>query len=158
MLIVEIFVAVFAVKRTLYFGNRASRCVAVTVLVACTAILTCLIGMRVNVYLGTASVGLCRRTLEKKLVLKAEMMAVLQPEGGGVVLCQLEPAEVEVQPLLLVLPWWEEVGQLSSMWLHRRKEKIAILNQPWWVLAVVKLCSVTFWVPKQHDRMGKKQY
>lgn len=98
--------AVFAVKRTLCFGNRASRCVAVTVLVACTAILTCLIGMRINVYLGTASVGLCRRTLEKKLVLKAEMMAVLQPEGGrGLFFVSWNQLRWrQVQPLLLVLP------------------------------------------------------
>lgn len=33
--------------------------------------------------------------LEKKLVLKAAMMAVLQSEGKGVVLCQLEAADVE---------------------------------------------------------------
>lgn len=48
--------------------------------------------MKVKVCLGTGFVRLCR-SLEA--VLKAEIMAVLQPEGRRVVLCQMEAAEVE---------------------------------------------------------------
>lgn len=61
--------------------------VAVAVLVAYTVTLARLIGMKVKVCLGTGFVGLCRRTLEKKLVLEAEMVAVLQPEGKGQLFC-----------------------------------------------------------------------
>lgn len=64
-----------------------SHCVAVAVLVAYRVTLAHPIAIKVKVCLGTGFVGLCRRTLERKLVLKAEMMAVLQPEGRGHLFC-----------------------------------------------------------------------
>lgn len=94
-------------------------------------VLALLIGRNVKNCLRTGFVGLCRKTLEKKLVLKAEVMAVLQPEGRGVVLCQLEAVEVETgaAPADCFVLMGGDKSALQHMLVQ--KERTAILNQPW---------------------------